>query len=528
MVTQHTKNMMALLPQWMKMARDEESVGAQFLDCFGVEYNDVEQMLSDFQNNFFIGTANVDLIDIVFKIPVANENLFNFDGITEVQLEQEGRMIPVLNAINLRRFYDRFSEPMYLVDAEEGFVYIRLNLDTIADLDYAFDSATINGTKHFEYLIHHIWNPFDEFGYLLGVERLYKERNVLFKERILDVFRNPANSTKQGLLNGLAREFGIAKELVELNDFQEYAFRETLFTANGEPTSLLTSYAKRINEEMAFTWDRMNYGDVKWKSIEKGNIGLKFLPHLWDAHLSMFSKEDYQSGVGDLDDLKVYKPILESSTRPFKAYVGLKGYIESEENVFPEIEFKYKIYAKGKVLNEAYPVETYRYTIKASEIVDLKYKVEGLQRYNYWTDLNFSQQSRYDFKGIPTSVLSTDVLHVPTNKQVMVKAYLETSNKSASPRLETLTVKWKDTADAEHSFTFDSLADFTQNNTRVTTELVDAFVTDDGAVELGYGDFYSMTDSRGAWEEAYYEGVISNGIEILEEGSLTLRLPKAD
>lgn len=526
-VTKFTKDMMSMLPEWMKMARDENSVGAQFLDTFGVEFQDIENMLSDFQNNFFIGTANVDMIDIVFKFPVANENIFNIDGLTHVTISKNGEMKTVLDAVNLRRFYDRYSEPMFIADIEEGYVYIRYDLDDLENMENAFDYIEINGEKHFDYMIHHIWNPFDEFAYLLGIERLYKERNATLKERILDVFRNPANSTRQGIINGMARELGLAKESIIVNDFQDYAFRKTLFDVSGRPSSLLVSYANKINMEMAFTWDAMTYGEAKWKRLENGNLGLKFLPHLWDADTSMFLKEEFVSGVGDKDDLKVYKPEVQSSTRNFKAYVGLKGFIESTENIYPELEFKYMIYAEGKIANEKYPLETYKYTIKASEIVAPKYRIEGTQRYRYITDLNFAQTSRYEYNRIPQGIDSNTVLHTPTNKQLQVTGYMRTNDGKVTPQINQFKVIWKDSTDAIQEYVFDTLEDFTQNNTMVTTELVDTFVTNDGTVELGFGEFYSMTDSKGAWEEAYTDGEVYDAIEILDEGSITLRLPKA-
>lgn len=527
MVNQHTKRMMERLPQWMKMAKDENSVGAQFLDSFAMEYGDVEQMLSDFQRNFYIGSADIDLIDIVFRVPLASEELvdfIDFDFVT-FAYEEGGQEYPALDAVNMRRFYARYTEPLFLVDRDEGMLYVRVDLDMIQDLDKAFAFISMNGRKHYEYFVHHVWNPFDEFGFLLGVERLYGERNEQLKERILDVFRKPGNTTKQGLVNGIARELGLMESEVEVHDFQERAFKKELWTEEGAPRRRLIEYAKKINKEMAFTWDNMSYGDAKWKSLEDGNVGLSFLPHLWDADLSMFRDDEFVSGIGDGDDLKVYKPKREDRTRRFKAYVGLKGYIESTENIYPEIEFRYKIFAEGKTLNDKYQEESFQYTVRASEIITPSYKVEGSMRYNYLTDVDFRNQADYVYTGIAPGVDSNEFLHRKTDKQVMLKAYLKTNNKVLSPKIRELHIDWRDTTDTlrRKSFTLDG--QFLENSTQVDTELVDVFVN--GGVELGFGEFYNMTDSRGAWEEAYNQGIVEKAIAIEEQGSISLRLPKA-
>ena len=54
-----------------------------------------------------------------------------------------------------------------------------------------------------------IFNTFDEHGVLLGLERLRGEKNRDYKQRLMDVGVNRANSTYAGLINGLNRELGL-------------------------------------------------------------------------------------------------------------------------------------------------------------------------------------------------------------------------------------------------------------------------------------------------------------------------------
>jgi hypothetical protein len=56
---------------------------------------------------------------------------------------------------------------------------------------------------------HQIFNTFDEMALLVGLNRDPAERNVDFKERLADFWKNGPNSTKQGLVGALSSEFGL-------------------------------------------------------------------------------------------------------------------------------------------------------------------------------------------------------------------------------------------------------------------------------------------------------------------------------
>lgn len=59
----------------------------------------------------------------------------------------------------------------------------------------------------------HFFNEFDEFGALLGVERLPGEKNADFKRRILSALVTKANVTRQGLFNHMKRALDIEEEV---------------------------------------------------------------------------------------------------------------------------------------------------------------------------------------------------------------------------------------------------------------------------------------------------------------------------
>lgn len=55
-----------------------------------------------------------------------------------------------------------------------------------------------------------VYNQFDDFGLLIGLNRLPTESSVSFKQRLLDVFVHKANSTYIGMMNGITRELGLS------------------------------------------------------------------------------------------------------------------------------------------------------------------------------------------------------------------------------------------------------------------------------------------------------------------------------
>jgi hypothetical protein len=55
-----------------------------------------------------------------------------------------------------------------------------------------------------------IWNEFDELGAILSLKRNKGEKNWEFRRRIFDGLVNKANSSYQGLVNGVTRELGLS------------------------------------------------------------------------------------------------------------------------------------------------------------------------------------------------------------------------------------------------------------------------------------------------------------------------------
>jgi hypothetical protein len=522
-VTKFTEEMQAMLPQWMKMAKDPDSVGAQFLDSFGLEYQEVETYLAACLNDQYVGSLNIGDIDICYKVPVTLPKVLDTDNfVTSVFLVSGDKQYHAIQVNTLREFYES-DDTVCIIDRQEGYVYIHADDDILtSNIMHPFDYVVIDGTTQYEYYLHQIWNVFDEFGLLLGLRRLPAERNADFKNRILDVFTNPGGATKKGLQNGIKRELGIIDGEYEVGSLANPTYFNGLMNSDGTPSKRLSDYVDKINQSLGFAWGTMNWGEAYWRSIEESQVGFYYLPHIWDGYSPVWKDHEVQSGIGDGNDLMVVAPQNEPSVRKFKTYVGLRATKPSTEDLYPEIHFKYKITAKGKIPNQEYKPEDYKYTVLASEIIKLSYIITALKEFSYETKIDWIKNT-YIFENATTPGMKItsgeDVLHYPTDPYVKVLAEMATTVNTASPQLKSISLDWTATDNSTHTYTLTSANNFTQAEV-VDNNFEDTFATSTGEIELGFGEFYAVVDTAGA----FMQGTPTKTIKYNKDGSITLNI----
>lgn len=529
-----TRNLMDKFPSWMRMSKDPSSIGAQFLDVFGVTFEDFQTEFDEAINNFYITTANTEVIDWIYKIPLITERVVDDSGtldIQEVSITTHEKLVTnVHRAKHVQNFYHRETKlPSYWLDRANEVLYLRINLDDIADLDNPFISININGTPHYNLILHHVWNLFDEFGLLVGLQRLYKETNLFYKERILDVFRRPGNSSRDGIIAGLERELDLPPNSINIKNLDNVEEDDSLTYPDGSPTRKLMKYAKQVNETLKYSWGELNLDEAYWFSISQDDIAIEYLPHIWDIDMSGFEKKDYQSGVGYGDDLLIHKPKEEDRHRSVKVSVGLMGYIEEYEEVYPELTFQYRIYAKGQILEKDYMPQDFKYTIQSTETFNQAYRIHATSdiynNYNIPID-SVNKIAKNTASPNINFGKSTDILHDQTHEMVKLVVRPKRFSETESPNMKQLDLIWEDTQGQEHTYSFKTEEDFfidkfnTAGNpmTNVLTSSV-AYNTTRG-LELGRGNFHEEIDTTeelrtGTWD--------TNNI-LIENGTLQLNL----
>ena len=530
-LTRFTQNMMARFPSWMKLAKDPASVGAQFLDVFGITLNEFKRELDNVVDDFYLQTADTEMVDLLYRMPIASETVLDLTLGDTVTLEHfDGTIQPVFEARSLRDFYSRKKQlPLFYQDRSRGMLYLRVDFSRIEDIQNPYRSVRVNQSPQYTLQLHHVWNAFDEFGLLLGLNRLPGERNQAFKERILGVFQYPGGPDAEGVRNGLARELGIPRAEVEVVPFHDRTFASELVHADGTPTKKMMGYAKQINDTLKFTWDNLNFGEAYWFSLEQENLGIDFLPHIWDVDTSLFETDEFQSGIGSGDDLLVTAPKEQNSTRAFTAHVSLVGYYADYEEIFPEITFQYKIYAKGLTTAEAYNEQAFRYTVTAAETFNQDYRLAATQDFPYVFRTGFSDPDAFTAgteRDKFTFANSNDFLHKQTDAVIRIGVNMETTDDQQSNRIGDLKVVWEDTLGAEHAVTFvtedDFLIDRTTPGGQPLTNVVytDVSYDESNGLGLGMGAFQKEVDTTLEWQQ----GTFDNTNILAQEGGISLNL----
>lgn len=221
-----SKTLQKQFPSWFKIRKDPTSAGAQFLNVFGLQFEDIEFYLNYALNNQFIGSADEQQVDIVYKgqLPTSLKGTEN--------LRFMGNSMILDKVETLKEFYEGVSTAFlnhkeiyyrnpYFIDWENKVVYLKKAYNITDEFKEGRVQMAImkeDLTPSFEMDIvtrlHHVWNFFDEFGLLLDTPRIYGERNREYKARLLDVFKHPANSSLMGLQYSLSRELGLWKEVI--------------------------------------------------------------------------------------------------------------------------------------------------------------------------------------------------------------------------------------------------------------------------------------------------------------------------
>lgn len=332
---QHTEKIKSSLPHWFEMRNGtSDSIGLQFLNIAGMELDDIESTLTYAYEQVDLNKIDIDFVDVTYKAIIPT--IYEVDDIIGVVSNSASLM----EVESLHKFFGLdYSQGVnnviktsdfYFFDRERKILYFRDELDK--DNTYINGKVGItllnNTTVDIPLTLHHVWNFMDEFGALLGCKRLYGEKNIDYKYRLLDVFVNPANSTKKGLANGIARELGIRRtkiwedpknefiikdkmviansitknnEIVDLNNIKINAegylviksdqfeterdlvisyicgleinslansksnkFSNEIYNADGTVTDLLLSYVEKIKKNSAILWDDFLYDETMW------------------------------------------------------------------------------------------------------------------------------------------------------------------------------------------------------------------------------------------------------------------------
>ena len=242
----HTNAILNALPYWFKIRKEsEDSIGARFLNICGLELDDARYVIDYAYRQCYIETADIAQVDFCYKTIVPMP--LKVSELQSVFTNNAG----LIKANSIKQFFgidqninnsQLHSLEFYYVDEKRNILYVRqkFNADAI-NSNGKIRLIFKDGSEYTRALIpHQVWNFFDEIGALVSCPRLPEEPNIEYKKRIMDVFTNKANASRQGLINGIGRELATRRNLIWNNTNRDLELEDAMIVLNsitidGEP-----------------------------------------------------------------------------------------------------------------------------------------------------------------------------------------------------------------------------------------------------------------------------------------------------
>jgi hypothetical protein len=346
----YTKKLRDAFPTWTAIRKDPEAIGSQFLGVMGVSLDDIEWILNYAYEQQYIGTADMSQTDLVYKALIPSslnpQSIFRIQSNSTI-LTLASSMLAFLSQNIFSGIYDSIqNNSTYSIDFNNKAIYVHEIYSealTLTVIDQGIELAP----QALTLVPHQVWNFFDEFGLLLALPRLANERNLQYKNRLLDVFKRPPSSTYQGLMNAIGRELdlirhitwpngGVALHLVhnripldtilvdeepypldrftydsdgrvvllpnplfngvprkvsyisgvelhELHNKSDTLFQHELFQIDGSATALLQYYVGIISNKVPIKWGQWRWNQGFWDVSNVEMSGYGYIPGFYDA-----------------------------------------------------------------------------------------------------------------------------------------------------------------------------------------------------------------------------------------------------
>ncbi|MCR3758655.1 Low copy number virion structural protein [Clostridium felsineum] len=370
-IKDYTQKIISALPYWFEIRKyPEKAIGAKFLEVFGIELQEVFDILDYAYKQTRIDTADMDFTNIVYKTVLpynVNSNNVTCVRSKDTVLAKVGSIGKFfgINSNDLS-YPELYENNVYFIDDSKNILYVKHNYDALKSNEAGFIQVLCTDKSYTLPLsIYKVWNFFDEFGLLLDCPRLYGETNAEYKMRILDVFKNPAGSNKEGLMNAIARELNMRKEIIwqdagvdliiedpmvnlssikvdgikynenqvyitdentvlipgidsnkgtqktvsyvsgiemhSIHNKSDYKMQNELFNSDNSSTDLLKYYVNLIETSCPIMWDEFRWDEAYFDISDKNVSGLGCIPTLCDGSIEGFAGKTLVKGELDIN-----------------------------------------------------------------------------------------------------------------------------------------------------------------------------------------------------------------------------------
>jgi len=368
------KTMQRQFPEWMALTeweREDESLqlatpnslgGKLFAAVSGQWLEDLRQDLNYYGDQQFLVTADTTQLAWCYRAA----------DIPDQYIAVVGDGVLLSQCVDLEDFYQlREDEDGYWVNKEDNTIFVTKN----------YESFVING-QEYELNAHHIWNWFDEFGAIMDIQRLYLEDNLNYKQRLLDTYINKPGVGVDNFKLALRRELdlwkyddswtdfatpatpnsywaGATPTVYEIHDLETH---DDFMAPDGIPTEKFESLVEELARKYPSTWGYAAWNKAGYDAGGEKGEGYSSLSKRYDA--TPVSDDETQSGVGDGNDLYLYRPDEVTGPREFNVYLKLRGKHKTFRNEYRKVDFKVEVWGQGSKTVYDNPLVTDWFTIR--------------------------------------------------------------------------------------------------------------------------------------------------------------------
>lgn len=355
-------------PEWMDFREVEnrldatpetatpQTLGSGLINAVAGEWLEhMESQLNWVRLQQFISTASIDQPDWIYATQAAPTQVVRVEG----------------DGVELARLQDYYSF-LATTATDDAFFWDRANRTIYTRKSY---TEFLVNWEEYDQEAKQVWNWFDDFGYALDIRRHYLETNEIYKKRILDVYRNAPGVGLENFKLALRRELnlwlaydgatpdsdyqGATPAVLEIQDIEEHT---DFVDYDGVPTDKFIALVEELAAKYPTTWGYFKWGQGIYDAGGLEGEGYSVLPYRFDAE--ELPDENTQSGVGDGEDLFVYRPDAITGPREFEARLKIRGRQKSVRDEYRKVTLRAQIWGTGFRINYNNPEVSHWFTVR--------------------------------------------------------------------------------------------------------------------------------------------------------------------
>lgn len=357
-----TLSLLNNFPEWMAIREIENtsqatpidatpsSLGGQFLNAVAGEWlTDLSAKIQYEQYQHYINSVDLSIMAWAYKLD-------NVPKYLETIVDEDSH--PLARCATLSEFYECTSD-------DKIFYWDRVTRRIF--LTKRYDELTINGSDTIDgtlwadtQIAYHVWNCLDDIGASIDLFRLEEEfeDNDSFQKRILDVYINKPGTGMEAFKLTLRRELnlwmhmdgatpdsayvGATPTILEIEDLERDS---KYFNPDGTATNAFIDLINFLARQYPILWGFLKYNQAFWDPDGLERKGVKAINRRHDA--TPMEEDLLDSGVGDVNDLYLFKPQEYSVPQEFDVDLKIRGRQKSTQSEYSGLSFNVSVYGQA-------------------------------------------------------------------------------------------------------------------------------------------------------------------------------------